>query len=663
MERNFAEKIIDESIDGFFIINKEYRIIKENKSFREIFNGFDFLSESIYLFDLVSRESKRNLKKRINNVLKNKSSETAEIKIMRGSQKKFYLISLNPVRQLSAKRKFIYGFIKDITEIKNLQYQLEQERNYNRSIIENVNLGFVMVNDDNEYLDFNNEYLSILKRDKKELKEKTFYDFTAPAYIEVQKKLNNEMIHTGKSYILEKEFIRKDGSTIPVLVSMSRLVDKNNKVVGNFAFIRDISDQKRIENEFKSQNEKILNLIGLYNTISAKFLKCADIDDVFSVLSDFIEKIISPDSIEILLRQKYGFRSSFSVRPVTRSKDIYLDERISLLVKKLITKQSVIFTQDIKTELNDEDIAAFPGFLRYKSGIFIPMSIRDEIISIIILSFKKTIKSPDEILMNVLIGISNLASITIEKIMSIEEQIKMKNTLDRAERFSAMGTLIAGVAHEINNPLSIMQLDLDELRSSSSDLDEKTNAACSDIIESLQEEIRRMTGIVNQLKDYSNPSRIDTDNIFIDELLKTIPIKIFFKNLMKKGITLNLNLNAGKSAIQIPKDRLIQVMMNLLSNADDAIENKTSGEIYVETGRLLKDKALVYILVRDNGSGIAPENFNKIFEPFFSTKQSEGTGLGLSISYSIIKGYNGEIHVSSTIGKGSEFTVYFPEIH
>jgi C4-dicarboxylate-specific signal transduction histidine kinase len=170
-----------------------------------------------------------------------------------------------------------------------------------------------------------------------------------------------------------------------------------------------------------------------------------------------------------------------------------------------------------------------------------------------------------------------------------------------------------------------------------------------------------MSGIVAQLKDYSKPESIDDEKVNIDDVVKNYPLKILIKNMKKKGIDVRLKLNASKSLIKMPKNRLIQVLMNVLTNADDAIKDKKNGIIRLETRRIEKDSPYITISVKDNGIGIPEENLHKIFEPFFTTKKREGTGLGLSISYSIIKSYNGEIEVTSKPDDGAEFIIYFKE--
>lgn len=656
----FFKRIIDDSIDGFFVIDEKFMLVHCNESFSRLFESADIPKAGVSLLKISGRNSKKHLLKKLETVKKEGVSDSVEIEVHSKNGMRFCLISLNPLQSAGG---HIYGFVKDISEIKNLQHQLETEKNYNRSIIENVNLGFVFVNDDNEYLDFNNEYLSITGRAPRDLQGMTFYDFTAPEYREAQKRLMEEMKKTGKSFIYEKEFIHKDGSRVPVLVSMSRLKDSDGKSIGNFAFIRDISDQKSIERELKDQNRRFQSLIDIYNTISARFLKCESVREVFQATGESIESMMKPDGMEIYYRERTGFKSIQPEKTMLQAPDSELDEKTSLTVRMLVNKRVPMMIGNLHTELNDEDLQNFPGILSSSSAMFIPLAVKSEIVAIILLAFSSSVYGLDTIVLNILMGISNLASITLEKIRSIDEQALMRNALDRYERLTAMGRIIAGVAHEINNPLSIMQLDLDELRALMEDncLGGEGRESTVELMRSLQEEISRISGIVTQLKDYANPASVAIDTVQIDELLKNFPIKIYLKNLLKKGISINMKLTAGRACILIPRNRLIQVLMNLFSNADDSIEDKEEGLITIETGRIVRDVPTVYISVIDNGTGVAPENTQRIFEPFFTTKKSEGTGLGLSISYSIVKSYNGDITVASGDGGGTRFTVYFPE--
>lgn len=655
-ERNYFKNIIDDSIDGFFMTDTTSKLLRFNRSFQNLFEIRN--RQDLKLFDLVVGKSREHLIRNVRSVMKQKKYVKMELSCESHSAKHL-LMSLNPLYAQDGTITGIYGFVKDISEIKRLQNIIEYERNYNRSIIETVDLGFVLVNDDNEYLDYNDAYLKILGRNEEELSAKTFYDFTVKEYINYQKSLMDELKRTGHSITFEKEFIRRDGSSIPVVVSMARLRDEEENQIGTFAFIRDISEQKEIENKLIERSTRILNLINIYNTISVQLLQCEEIDEVFYALHDSILSIVHPDSIEIITKEYNGFRTAFSHNAITR-KDVLITAKLSLIIQKLIREQRSILISSIDTELNDEDLDLFPGLTDYQSALFVPIRLKDEVGGIVILSFTEHRDTIDEIILNILIGITNMAFLTIEKIKSKHEQTEMQNALDRYERLSLMGRIAAGVAHEINNPLSIMQLDLDELNSfyHSGDCPEIERR---ELFSSLQEEIKRMSGIVSQLKDYYRPDSFEKEVVSIDDMLKSYPIKILLKNLKKKGIELDMYLSAGKSFIHISKSRLIQVLMNIISNADDAIGNKKYGKVIIETKRIDKDGPYVQISIRDNGVGISSQEINRIFEPFYTTKKSEGTGLGLSISYSIIKNYNGEIEVMSEVKKGAEFIIYFPE--
>jgi len=661
LSQELLSGILEDSINGFFILNSGYRIIHGNRAFRTMFRSMATGPVDVPVYTLLEGESRRVIKRQLRAVSHRKSPGTVEIELVVEDVKRHFLVSLSPVRSSGTRGNLIYGFVQDVSELKSLQYQLENERNYNRSIIETVKLGFVLVNDGNEYLDYNSEYLAILDRGEHELEGKTFYDFTDPHYIEAQKAMMREMVRSGKSFIFEKEFIRKDGSRVPVLVSMSRLPDKQGRPIGNFAFIRDISDQKQIENALKQQNLNIRKLITIYNEVSARFMGCANGDEVYASLVESMQSILGDADVEILMRGDDGFSPAYGAGRLTGTHRGPVSERNSLVMKLLGTRDAPILVRDIATEMNDEDFSVFPGISRHRSALFIPVQMRGVQGLVIILAFRNELQQPDEYVINLLAGMSNLASITIEKILSVEEQNAMRTTLDRYDRLTSMGRIIAGVAHEINNPLSIMQLDLDEMKDIASELQVKERASFDELVRSLQEEISRLSGLVKQLKDYSNPTGIGLETVFIDDLLKDFPIKIFLKNLQKKGVRVRLKLGAGNASIQIPRNRLIQVLMNLCANADDAIAGVKAPELTIETGRKEGERPQVYIMVSDNGPGIPAGMAQKIFEPFYTTKKSEGTGLGLSISYSIVKSYSGEILVESGEGRGARFIIHFPE--
>jgi signal transduction histidine kinase len=403
-----------------------------------------------------------------------------------------------------------------------------------------------------------------------------------------------------------------------------------------------------------------MKLIGIYSSVSAQLLNTSSVKEMYRLVTDAALAIVGQSAIELFASGSRGFRSVYSRGVLERKRGFFIrDERCPLL-RKIVSNPLPFFVSNAKRDLDSRDLKFFPQLNKNISGIFVPVNIGGEVRGFMVIALEEVLEYVDEIILTLLSGMANLASLSIEKIISQREQASMKQAFDRFERLTAMGRIIAGVAHEINNPLSIMQFDLDDLR-------RLCQGTCAmkgeyrEILDSLQEEIERMTGIISQLKDFSKPEISEVNaRVAVDEVIKSYPLKIVLKNIKKSGITVRTDLNAGSRYARISKNRLLQVLMNLINNADDALSDREGGILEIETKVAEKNGARIAISIRDNGIGIEEENLPRIFEPFYTTKKAEGTGLGLSISYSIIKSCDGEIEVKSTKGLGSEFVVYLP---
>jgi two-component system, NtrC family, sensor kinase len=237
----------------------------------------------------------------------------------------------------------------------------------------------------------------------------------------------------------------------------------------------------------------------------------------------------------------------------------------------------------------------------------------------------------------------------------------------QAEKMATIGVLAAGVAHEVNNPLTAVSGFAEGLRRRLPRLKEKLGQTPSDrelwedfqeYVETILTECNRCRDIVQSLltfspRKYSEFSPVNL-NALIREVLKLLRYQL--KNHPPERIVLELDQN-------IPDVRgiaaeLKQVVLNLILNALDAIREK--GNIVIRTYK--SDKRWIVLSVKDSGCGISPEHLNKLFEPFFTTKPvGKGTGIGLSTCYNIIRQHEGEIVVSSEQGKGSVFDVRLPE--
>lgn len=234
----------------------------------------------------------------------------------------------------------------------------------------------------------------------------------------------------------------------------------------------------------------------------------------------------------------------------------------------------------------------------------------------------------------------------------------------QAEKLAAIGTLAAGVMHEINNPLATIAACGDGLGYRLEDLQKQgadVNKDLFDYIEIIENEVVRCKQIVDQLLDFSRPKQLAKSRVDLNDVVE----KTLF--LMKhhggfKKLALVKDLDLALPVVPLGNaEQLVQVLMALMINATDANDGQGTITVRTRTGPTPTDGAIVE--VSDTGHGIARSELSKIFEPFYTTKApGRGTGLGLAICYGIVQDHRGRIEVDSAVGKGSTFRVLLPTL-
>lgn len=230
------------------------------------------------------------------------------------------------------------------------------------------------------------------------------------------------------------------------------------------------------------------------------------------------------------------------------------------------------------------------------------------------------------------------------------EIMRMEEQLRRSEKLASLGTLAAGVAHEINNPLTGILLYASLLNS-----DKRLDPALLPDVERVISETSRCADIVKNLLEFSRESMPVKKSIALETILDDI-IAFFQNQPAFRDITIHKEYQENLPHIFVDPSQIKEVFINLVINAGHAMPN--GGELTL-VAYCSADGSSVCTEVRDTGSGIPPENLARIFDPFFTTKP-DGTGLGLSISYGIIESNGGTIEVQSRVGEGSTFIVKLP---
>lgn len=249
----------------------------------------------------------------------------------------------------------------------------------------------------------------------------------------------------------------------------------------------------------------------------------------------------------------------------------------------------------------------------------------------------------------------------------VTKRLLAEQHLIQASKMATLGEMATGIAHELNQPLSV-------IKTASSFMAKKVKKGepiSEDILKTMAEEIDshvdRASRIINHLREFGRKSEVKREKVMVNEALEKA-LDIFSQQLKLRDIEVEKDLDAELPFILANSNRLEQVFINLLINARDAIEERVekAGEtgatkkIFLKTGVV---NGKVVVQVRDTGSGIPKHILEKVFEPFFTTKTvGKGTGLGLSISYGIVQDYEGTIEVETRENEGSTFILSFPAL-
>ncbi|UCG19818.1 MAG: hypothetical protein JSU80_08680 [Deltaproteobacteria bacterium] len=229
---------------------------------------------------------------------------------------------------------------------------------------------------------------------------------------------------------------------------------------------------------------------------------------------------------------------------------------------------------------------------------------------------------------------------------------------------ATLGELSAGVAHELNQPLSVIKTSASFLKKKI-DRQEAVNAEILQALsEEMDEQVDRASLIINHLRQFGRKTDIRKVNVQLNDCIRGT-FTVLGRQLEVHGILVELELDETLPPIRGDRNRLEQVFLNLIMNARDALDDKEELEGQ-EFNKSLKISSKrkgdeVVVEISDNGLGMSEVVKEKIFEPFFTTKPvGKGTGLGLSISFGIVRDYDGTIEVESEEGRGTTFTVRFP---
>jgi len=244
--------------------------------------------------------------------------------------------------------------------------------------------------------------------------------------------------------------------------------------------------------------------------------------------------------------------------------------------------------------------------------------------------------------------LGEIASAINKMALTLREKKALEEELRRSERLVSLGHMVAGVAHELRNPLAIMRGTVQLLEEETA-----TTPSAEEYLEIIKEQVDRQNLVVKELLDFASPKKVVRQPLDINRLIQGV-LTFTASHLRQNKIQLSTSLADNLPLVEGDGEQLKQVLVNLIINAVEAMAG--GGKLFVKTK---VEEEQVVISVADTGGGISEAELEHIFDPFYTTRP-EGTGLGLAISHSLVKSHGGRISARSTLGQGSVFTVYLP---
>jgi signal transduction histidine kinase len=379
-------------------------------------------------------------------------------------------------------------------------------------------------------------------------------------------------------------------------------------------------------------------------------------------LNELCRKIITT-STEALLVEKasiYIFdeeKSVYMLRDCQGSQCNKLDgtyRKDELFFKWAEMHKDIFIREELERFIDvPEAIAVAEKMSQMEAELCIPLFTKKKLIGIINLGMKENKEMYTHEDLEMLTTLANNATIAIENSQLYESLMKTKQVMLRAERLAALGTLSAGLAHEIRNPLVAIKT-FTQLLPERYDDEEFRNY----FLNVTAGEIDRISSLVTELLEFARPSEPFFQQEDINSTLEKM-IKLINNEAKKKDLQIVTNLELQLPTVTMDKEQMKQVFLNILLNAIQATPEK--GKISIRTSKNTQNAnhEFIQVEISDTGKGVSPEEVDKIFTPFYTTR-SQGSGLGLAISHQIVEEHEGTITVESILNKGAVFTVNLP---
>ena len=597
------KRLFENVRSGLYVSSKEGKFLNANKALLDLLNydsKEEFLNIDITKDLYLRPEDRRTFQKMIE-----RDGYVIDYKLdfKRRDGKRIPVLLTSHVRYDTQGKVLGYeGIIVDQTQREKM------EEDYRR-LFEHVKYGVFISSKEGKFLNVNQALLDMLGYEN--LEEFLNIDITKDLYLKAEDRLKFQTMIEQNGHVIDYEvdFKRKDGTSIPVSLTCHVHRDQEGNVIGYEGINVDLSHRKQMEKDLREAHD-------FYNKIiksSPNAIIAVDMEGNIIIWNSAAEEALGYKSEEVIgkmnIEKIYPEGMAREIMKRMRSPEYGGVDRLQSYPMVYVRRDGQI----IEGNLSSAIIHDAKGKEIASVGIFVDLK---------------------------------------ERLEMERQLVNIQEKLLQSEKLAAMGRLTSQIAHELNNPLYGIMNTLDLLKTEVSPQSKRRK-----ILDMALSETVRLTELLRKMLSFSKPDEekkqpTDINNV-LDEILLLVR-----KQLQENNIRISTSMGDDLGMIYASRNQLRQVFLNMISNASDAMPD--GGTLTFKT--MVKGDH-VWIEITDTGVGIKENNIPKIFDAFFTTKDSvKDVGLGLSVCYGFIREHGGDIRVASKLGSGTTFTIKLPII-
>lgn len=559
----------------------------------------------------------------------------------------FFLVSNSAFADPTGRKLGTIHVLKDITERK------KAEEKY-RTLIASVQEGVFIATVQGKFLDFNDALMRITGyTDREELLR---LDIGGALHVNAheRERLKKLLLEHGAVNDFEFDIRRKDGEIRTVSESSTAVRDVSGNVTAYQGFLLDVSDRRRAEKEIRRRNRELVVL----NSIAETLAYTLDLNDSIHRTIRQLLELFGLDAASLYLLEKdgvtlrrvcsVGHRSEFARNFPPITLPVELMQQLRAVHATFLSAQGLPLPPIAREIQKKEGI---------ESAYIVTLWSKEKIIGGLSVGCRTVREfSPADI--SLLIAVGSQVAGAVERSVLYDETRQAYENLRRtqeqlvhSEKLAAVGQLISGVAHELNNPLTAI-LGYSQLLTSSG----QVGPLALGYTEKLYKQAQRTHRIVQNLLSFARQHKPERVPVRLNTVLEDA-LALRDYDLRMSQIRVHLDLSSSLPETAADPHQLQQVFLNLINNAVDAIlEKGTEGDLWVRAGA---EGSQIFIEFTDSGAGV--KDPSRVFDPFYTTKPvGKGTGLGLSICYGIITEHGGSILVRNDPPRGATFRIELP---